>query len=196
VLRVTDEEYAAIIMGRLTPERVNHSVKVAEEAVRLAKKYGGDEKKANAAGLLHDIMKDAPFEVQLQTIEKYSIILDNVERAAPKLWHAISGAAVLKYELNVTDADILNAVRYHTTAREGMSLLEKIVYLADYISADRDYEGVNELKKAIYVSIRQGMQSALDFTICELLKKNAPIHFDTIRARNEISFAFQAEVRQ
>jgi nicotinate-nucleotide adenylyltransferase len=179
------EHFRGIIKQRLSEKRFYHSCMVSKEAVKLAQTYGGDVGKAEFAGLVHDIEKETPVDIQLQTIEKYSIILDDVEKAAPKLFHAISGAAVLQYEHNVTDSDVLNAIRYHTTARAGMSLLEKIIYLADYISADRDYDGVEDLRKAVYTSLDVAMSTALSFSIHELWLKNAPIHLDTVRARNE-----------
>lgn len=185
----TLDEYKAIIAERLTKGRYEHSCMVCEEAKKLAEKYGADIKKAETAGILHDIMKDTDKAVQLQIIGKYSIILDNVESGANKLLHAISGAAVIEHELDVNDPEILNAVRYHTTARAGMSLLEKIIYLADYISADRKYEGVEPLRAAVYQSIETGMRAALDFSISELLTKGAPVHLDTVRARNELLLA-------
>ena len=183
------ERFRELLKGRLSEKRFYHSCMVSKEAVRLAEKYGGDVQKAEFAGLVHDIEKDTPKDVQLQTIEKYSIILDDVEKSAPKLLHALSGAAVLKNEYNVTDTDVLNAVRYHTTARAGMSLLEKIIYLADYISADRDYEGVDNLRGTIHDSLEKGMDEALHYSINELLLKNAPIHIDTVKARNQLVLA-------
>lgn len=185
------EHFRGIIKQRLSEKRFYHSCMVSQEAVKLAEKYGGDVKKAEFAGLVHDIEKDTPPDMQLQTIEKYSIILDDVEKAAPKLFHAISGAAILQYEHNVSDCDVLSAIRYHTTARAGMSLLEKIIYLADYISADRDYNGVEDLRKAVYTSLDVAMSTALNFSIHELWLKNAPIHLDTVRARNEQLMAKQ-----
>lgn len=187
------ERFRAILKERLTEKRFYHSCMVSKEAAALAKKYGCDVEKAEFTGLVHDIEKDTPAQQQLRTIEKYSIILNDVEKAAPKLLHAISGAAVLKYEHNVADADIINAVRYHTTARAGMSLLEKIIYLADYISADRDYEGVDALRQTIHSSLENGFNEALDFSIEELLQKHVPIHIDTVRARNELILSKQGK---
>jgi predicted HD superfamily hydrolase involved in NAD metabolism len=183
---LNSEGYYGIIKGKLTKKRLIHSCNVSLEAVKLANLYGADTIKAETAGLLHDIEKDTPGDMQLQTIEKYSIILDNVERSSQKLWHAIAGAAVLKNEYGITDPDILNAVRYHTTGRAGMSLLEKVIYLADFISADRDYEGVEGLRTAIYASFDGGFRAALDFSINELVGKGAALHLDTVRARNEL----------
>jgi predicted HD superfamily hydrolase involved in NAD metabolism len=180
------ETYMGILKAKLSDKRYVHSVNVSAQAKKLAQLYGADAEKAELAGLLHDIEKDTPGPKQLQTIEKYSIILDNVEQNAPKLWHAIAGAAVLKNELGFDDEDFLNAVRYHTTARAGMSLLEKIIYLADYISADRTFDGVEELRRSVYKSLEKGFRVALDFSVGELLEKGAPIHLDTVRARNEL----------
>jgi predicted HD superfamily hydrolase involved in NAD metabolism len=180
------DEAREIIKSRLSPARFTHSCAVSEEAVKLAQKYGGDTEKAALAGMLHDIAKDMPLEEQLQTMKKYSIMLDNVENLTLKLWHAILGAAILEHELNIKDRDIINAVRYHTTARAGMSMLEIIIYLADFISADRIFEGVELLHTAIYTSLQAGLRATFEFSFNELLKKNAAIHLDTVRARNEL----------
>jgi nicotinate-nucleotide adenylyltransferase len=178
--------FRELLKGRLSEKRFYHSLMVSEAAVALARQYGGDIKKAEFAGLVHDIEKDTPRDAQLQTVAKYSIILDNVEAAAPKLLHAICGAAVLKNEYHIEDTEVLDAIRYHTTARAGMSLLEKIIYLADYISADRDFDGVQDLRRTVHASLEAGMDAALEFSIRELLQKRAPIHIDTLKARNAL----------
>lgn len=183
---MNEERFLGILKGKLTEKRFYHSRMVSEKAVQLAARSGGDVEKARFAGLVHDIEKDTPGPEQLQILAKYSIILDNVERVTPKLWHAMAGAAVLEHEYGVADPDVLAAVRYHTTARAGMSLLEKIIYLADYISADRDYEGVGQLRQTVGTSLEDGLRAALDFSITELVDKGAPIHLDTVRARNEL----------
>ena len=153
---MTDRErdfYTQHIRERLGDYRFRHSVNVSKEAVRLAKKYGGDVEKAELAGLLHDVMKDAGKKEQLAIIEKYGVKLNEVEQQAPKLWHAIAGAVYVKQLLRIRDKDIVNAVRYHTTARAGMTLLEKIVYIADYTSEGRGYKGVEEMREASNMSI-------------------------------------------
>jgi predicted HD superfamily hydrolase involved in NAD metabolism len=180
------EYYQQLIKGKLSPRRYEHSCAVSAEAVRLAEKYGADAEKARFAGLVHDIEKDASASEQLQIMEKYSIILDDVEKYSRKLWHAITGAAVLANEYGVDDPEIIAAVRYHTTGRAGMSTLEKVIYLADYISADRSYEGVDELREAVDVSLDSGLRAAYDFSINELVIKGAALHLDTVRARNEM----------
>lgn len=178
--------YRGMIKTRLSAKRFRHSLNVADEAKHLAPRFGADAEKAELAGILHDISKEIPRDGQLQIVKKYGIVLDNVEQATEKLWHAITGAALVEHEVLVTDPDILNAIRYHTTARVGMSALEMSVYLADCISADRDYDGVEDIRRAASVSVMQGMEAALDFSIREVMGKRALIHPDTVRARNEL----------
>ncbi|MGN1320182.1 MAG: bis(5'-nucleosyl)-tetraphosphatase (symmetrical) YqeK [Acutalibacteraceae bacterium] len=178
-------EYKAILEKRLNPKRYHHSLCVADEALRLAKKYGCDTKKAYLAGLLHDITKNATQEEHLHIFDKFDIMLDSVEKNAEKLWHAISGAAYIEYELGITDKDIITAVRYHTTAREGMSLLEKILYLADYTSADRDYDDVDIMRQKVEISIDAAMDYALTYTINDLVERRKLLHLDTVKAYNE-----------
>ena len=178
-------EYKAILEKRLNPKRYHHSLCVADEALRLAKKYGCDTKKAYLAGLLHDITKNATAEEHLHIFDKFDIMLNSVEKNAEKLWHAISGAAYIEYELGITDKDIITAMRYHTTAREGMSLLEKILYLADYTSADRDYDDVDIMRQKVEISIDAAMDYALTYTINDLVERRKLLHLDTVKAYNE-----------
>ena len=186
MVAVEYNKYIDILKTRLTSARLEHSKLVAEHAKRLAKFFGADELKAETAGLLHDIMKDSKQEVLLQTILGFGIILTDIEKSAPKLWHAIAGEITLRNELKIKDEDILNAIRYHTTARKNMSTLEKVLYLADFISDDRDYEGVNEIRDAISKGLAIGMKAALIFSINDLVRNNKPIHPDTIDAYNEV----------
>ena len=180
-----DEQFIEIIRGRLTPARFRHSLAVAEEAERLAKKYGADPARARTAGILHDILKDAGEDAQLQIFQDFAILLDNVEQQAPKLWHARAGAVFIEKVLGVTDPDILAAVRYHTTARAGMSPLEKVLFIADFTSADRDYKDVDVMRRLADEGLSQAMLYALSYTIRDLVKKQAAIHPDTLAAYNE-----------
>lgn len=179
-------EYKILLEKRLTKKRYAHSVAVAGEAVRLAEMYGADTDKAYLAGLLHDVCKDDSRETLLQIFDKFGIILCNVEISSPKLWHAIAGAAFLKGEIGIDDEEILLAVRYHTTARAGMTLLEKVLYLADFTSADRDYDGVNRMRAAVDKSMEAAMVEALEFTICDLAGQRHAIHPDTVAAYNQL----------
>lgn len=179
-------DYQKLVRPHLTERRFQHSVNVAKAAVHLAERYGADPKKAETAGILHDIMKETPPGDQLKILEGSGIILTNVERSAPKLWHAMSGAAYIERVLSVCDPDILNAVRYHTTGRANMSLLEKIIFIADFISAERDYDGVEELRRAAESGLDDAMLAGVVFTIKDLAGMRKPIHPDTISAYNDI----------
>ena len=175
-----------IIKGRLTERRFHHSLEVAKEARRLAEKYGADPARAYTAGLLHDILKDTAGDAQLQILKDFDILQDDVEKQAPKLWHAHSGAVFLEKVLGVEDEEIIRAVRYHTTARAGMSLLEKILYLADFTSADRDYPDVDEMRRQVEIGLEPAMEYALCYSIRDLVDQKKAIHPDTLAAYNEV----------
>ena len=183
--RDRDEQYRQIIRKRLGDYRYHHSLCVADEAKRLALRYGADEKKAYTAGLLHDIMKDADRKSQLQILKDFGILLDEVERQVDKLWHAKVGAAFLEHILQIKDRELLDAVRYHTTGRAGMSLLERIVFVADFTSADRRYPDVDEVRRLSDVSLEETMIYTIDYTIRDLLNRGQAIHPDTLAAYNE-----------
>ena len=189
----TVEDCKKIIRKRLGDHRYQHSVNVSKCAVDLAKRYGADPDKAKIAGILHDATKETPYPEQLQMMERYGILLSDIEKQAPKLWHAVSGACFMEHELGIEDEDILNAVRYHTTARKEMTTLEKVIYIADFISAERDYPGVDELRKAAQESLDKVMLEGLSFSMCDLSKRKMLIHPNTFEAYNEILLAMKKE---
>jgi len=174
------------IREKLTDKRYAHSIEVAKEAVRLAKIYKADPYKAEVAGLLHDIMKDTPNNDLYDYMEYRGVKLNPVEKNAPKLWHAIAGALYIEHDLGLKDDEILNAVRYHTTARADMSLLEKVLYLADFTSLDRDYDGVEQLRLSVSKDMETAMMEALRFTISDLCQNGNPIHENTVKAYNQL----------
>lgn len=180
------ETYRAILRDKLDEYRYVHSINVSETSAELARKYGADEKKAYEAGLLHDIMKNADKEETFALFEKYGVELTELEKKSPKLWHAIAGSVYCKYELEIDDEDVISAIRYHTTGRAGMTELEKVLFTADFISADRNYNGVEEMREKAQISLDEAMTEGLRFTIDELCNALKPIHPDTIDAYNDI----------
>lgn len=178
-------EYKKILQSRLTPKRYHHSLCVADEAVRLAIKYGGNAEKAYLAGLLHDITKNDTQEEHLHIFREFGIMLNDVENNAEKLWHAISGAAYIEHILGIKDKEIITAVRYHTTARAGMTQLEKLLYLADFTSSDRDYDDIDIMRQKVEISMEAALDYALSYTINDLVARNKPLHLDTVNAYNE-----------
>lgn len=183
--RDPNEQYAEILRGRLTPKRYRHSLAVAEQAVHLAKLYGADPDKAYTAGLVHDILKDTDGDSQLQIFKRFGILLDAVEKNAPKLWHAHAGAVFLEHILGIGDADVLAAVRYHTTGRAGMSRLEEVLYLADFTSADRDYPDVDVLREMTERDKNAAMLYALEYTVKDLRESGREVHPDTLACLKE-----------
>lgn len=169
--------------ARLGAKRRWHCECVAKEAATLAILYGADENKAYTAGLLHDIAKELPPAEQLQILKKSGIILDDVERREPKLWHAKAGAE-LSRELGINDPEIINAIRYHTTAREGITLLEQVIYLADCVSFERTYEGADAIRAQMAFGLDSALLMATSLSIAFLAKRNSPIHIDTVKAYN------------
>ena len=182
------ETYRLVIRPRLSDARYYHSLCVAKSAKALAKLYGADEKKAELAGVLHDILKDTPKEELLQFAQRFGIILDNFELASKTLLHARVGAAFLEQELGISDPEILDAVRYHTTGKENMDLLTRILFTADFISDDRVYPGVEEMRKMAVSDLRKAMLEGFAFTLAELSEKRRVIHPDTLRAYNALIF--------
>ncbi len=166
--------------------RYTHSVNVSKEAKKLAKLYGGDVEKAEIAGILHDITKEMPKEEQLQIITDSGIILDEIQANAPKLWHGISGSVYIKQHLGIDDEDILNSIRYHTTGRAGMSLLEKIIFVADYTSEERTYNGIETMRKRSRKSLEDAMLYGFNFTFENLSSRELAIHPDELYCYNEI----------
>lgn len=182
----TDEKIIELIRSKLELRRFQHSLNVAESARYLAEKYGGDADRAYTAGLLHDIMKNSSPEEQLGVITEAGLELLPEERANKKLWHAIAGAAYIKMVMGIDDKEIYRAVRYHTTGRAKMTLLEKIVYLADYISAERNYKGVDDMRRLCDESMDEAIIYALEFGIPDLVKKGSVIHPDSVDLYNEV----------
>ena len=189
-----NEEFKSLIKEKLKEGRFVHSLNVADSAKELARIYGCDEEKAYTAGLLHDVMKNASEEEQLNVIAKAGWQLTPCEKANNKLLHAIAGAALMKTELGITDNELIDAVRYHTTARKNMSVLEKVIYVADFVSADRDYPEVDEVRKASRESLEKAMMLGLEFCIQEIAKRRQILHPDSVNAYNEIILNYPQEV--
>ena len=179
------ESLKAILQKRLNEKRYYHSLCVADEAKRLAEKYGGNPDKAYLSGLLHDITKNAPDEEHLQIFKEFGIILNDIEKNAKKLWHAMSGAEYVKNILGINDPEIIDAIRYHTTAKADMSLLAEILYLADFTSKDRDYEDVDVIRAYVDESLCKAFVYALQYSITDLVNQGRAIHPDTVEAYNQ-----------
>lgn len=162
----------------LDEKRIPHVAGCEEEAVKLADHYGADVEKAAVAGILHDITKRLSFDEQLEMCSQYGIVNDKDELKAPKLMHAKTGAALAREKFGIDD-DIYSAIRYHTTGKPDMTLLEKTIYLADYIEPTRDFEGVEELRALAYDDIDKAMALGLKMSLEEITGKGQIPYKDT-----------------
>ena len=186
-------DYKDFIREKMGDYRFVHSVNVADEAVALAKIYGCDEELAYTAGILHDVTKEFPKQEQLQIIADGGIILDSVQKNAPKLWHSISGSVYVRDFLCIKNNDIINAIRYHTTGRAGMSLLEKIIYIADFTSAERSYKDVDIMRELSRKALEDAMLFSCKFTIGNLSSQELAIHPDQLDCYNELVLNIERE---
>ena len=155
----------------------------AAAAVKLAEKYGADVHRAEVAGLLHDCTKKLSMPEQLALCEKYGIALDELEKKALKLLHAKTGAALARDVFGVDD-EIYNAILWHTTGKPDMTVLEKVIYLADFIEPTRDFPGVDALRRTVWEDLDRGLLMGLEMTVEEMEEMGNPIHVNTLAARD------------
>ena len=174
-----------VALSYLKHKRIPHVLGTEQEAIRLAERYGADVEKARVAALLHDCTKRLDMEEQLALCRQYGIQLDALEQQALKLLHAKTGAAIARAVFGVDD-EIYRAIWWHTTGHAGMTLLEKIMYLADYIEPSRDFPGVDKLRAVCYKDLDEGLLMGLEMTIEEMTSMGNPVHHATIEARDAL----------
>lgn len=165
----------------LSPRRVAHVAGCESEAVLLAMRYGEDAEAAAEAGILHDITKKLSYDEQLILCDKYGIILDKDQLANEKLLHAITGAAFARDVFGVSDA-VYDAIRWHTTGKPDMTLLEKIIYMADYVEPTRDFPGVEKLRALAHEDIDAAMALGLEMSLVDIRSGGVAPHKDTVEA--------------
>ena len=164
-------EARALAEAMLPPKRLRHSECVAEAAEALAKQYGADAERAWLAGMLHDCAKYVPPEEQKNLCARYGKPLTAEDEAAPAIWHAFAGEAWLSLERGITDPALLGAVRWHTLGHGGMTLLEKVVFVADLISAERDYPDVERVRKLAAQDLDAAAKYILEHIFAERRRK-------------------------
>ena len=172
---MTSKEAKAMAKATLSDKRYQHTANVKKMAVKLAQKYGEDPEKAALAAWLHDLAKEKPRDELLRILGENAIMADNAEKRPPQVWHGICAAILAKQEWGVDDPDILSAVACHTTGRPGMTRLDKILFLADMTSAERDWPGVDELRRLEMKDLDAAMLSGLDQTIRFVQQGHKPV---------------------
>jgi predicted HD superfamily hydrolase involved in NAD metabolism len=182
-----------MVKKQLTEHRYQHTIGVMETAVALAEQYGTDVKKAELAAIFHDYAKFRPKEEMKQIILEQNMPKDLLLYST-ELWHAPVGAYLVEKEVGIDDREILDAIRYHTSGRANMTLLEKIIYLADYIEPGRIFPGVEEVRELAKQDLNRALIKALQNTIQFLMKKNQAIYPDTFYTYNSMIMESKGEV--
>lgn len=168
------EELEQAVVRLLNPNRVAHVLGCRDTAVALAKRWGADEIDAARAALLHDITKALPPDHQLTLVEEYGKILDDFSRENPKVLHAFTGSLVAE-RIFGEKQQVVQAVCWHTTGRPNMSLLEKIIYVADYIEPNRDFPSVERLRQLAFTDLDEAVRQGLELTIAMLKKQGSNV---------------------
>lgn len=171
------------IQMRMSEQRFKHVLGVEETDVALAKKYGASPEKASIAALTHDYAKERPDEEFKMVIVRdgFDPELLNYNNA---IWHGLVGASFVERELGITDAEILHAIRVHTTGAAKMSLLDKIIYVADYIEPGRDFPGVQDARAIAWADLDEAVAFETKHTLAHLLAQEQQIYPKTIETYN------------
>ena len=170
----------------LKPKRYQHSLGVAKTAKKLAEKYGADPEKAYTAGLLHDCAKLPIFNDQMKLAERYEMKFDDITMKCPAVIHAPLGARHAREAYGIDDREILDAIEFHTVGRANMTLLDKIIYVADMIEPTRDFRGVEKLRRLADKDIDRALIACLKQSIAHNAKKESVIHPNTLEAWNDM----------
>ena len=183
---MTCEEAQELVKGRLSCKRYKHTVNVKNKAVELARRYGADEEKAALAALLHDSAKELPQEEMLQIFSDNAIMAKNAASRPTPVWHGIAAAILCATQWGVTDPEILSAIECHTTGKADMTLLEKIIYMADATSAERDYPGVDRLRQEEMQDLDLALLHSLQQSIAFVKKKGGKLDPQTVAACEDL----------
>ena len=195
------ETLAQKLEGTMSPKRYRHTAEVEKMAARLGALYAPEYiMQLRAAALLHDITKEFSLQTQLQILRKFGIMIHYSDEISPKTLHARTAALLIPEEYPAfADPIVIEAVRWHTTGREGMTICEKLIYLADYIDLSRTFPDCVELRemfwgadptgmdtKAREAHLRRVLISSFDRTIRGLLEEGGLVSPETMLARNEL----------
>jgi predicted HD superfamily hydrolase involved in NAD metabolism len=181
------EKALALVKEHLTDHRYEHTIGVMETAIVLARLYGADVKKAETAAIFHDYAKFRSKDEMKQIIIEQNMTKELLIHS-PELWHAPVGAYLAEKEAGIKDKEILDAIRYHTSGRENMTLLDKVIYVADYIEPGRIFPGADEVRELAKNDLNKALIVSMKNTILFLLKKNQPIYPQTLKSYNFLVF--------
>ena len=177
------EEIYVIVEKKLSEYRFYHSKCVMERAIEYAKIYGADTEKARIAGICHDVAKEIPKEERIPMCEKYGVVLDEIEKKQKSLIHAKLGAKIAEVDFGC-DEEICSAIRYHTTGRANMTLMEKIIFLADFTGVDRKFDDAKKIYEIAKEDLDKAILQCQKTIMMDLFDKEKLIHPNAIEAYN------------
>ncbi len=180
----TIDEIINYLKDNLTEKRFAHTMGVAETAQSLAKMWGADSSLAYLAGLVHDCAKEVPHSTAIAKLTENGYALDGTEEQFTMLIHAPCGAVLAKEIFGIENTDVLNAVRYHTVGRPEMTLLEKIIFVADFIEPNRSFKEAETLRKLAFENLDKAVLEETNMVIRLNIDRGKPIHPDTVVTRN------------
>lgn len=180
---ISREQLLDRLAGLIKPKRLAHVQGVEATAIQLAKRYGADPVKAGLVGLLHDYAKEMPKEMFLDLIDKYRLDPD-LKNWGNNIWHGVVGIYKIQEDLGLEDTELLHAMSVHTIGAADMSLLDKILYVADYIEPNRDFPGVEEARALAEQDLDKAVAFETAQTIAVLAKKGKPIYPQTLATYN------------
>ncbi len=178
------EFYKKRLKNMLSEKRFMHCINVSQTAAKLAENYGVNVENARIAGLLHDVCKEMPDNILIEILRKNRF--EGVNRVSPKVRHGFAGYFFLKNDWKISNYDILNGVKYHTVGRKGMSLFEKIIFVADYISPERPWDDIDELTEMAFVDINRVALKKVSTYIISCIKRHQLVHTYTVDFYNDI----------
>ncbi len=179
-MRSTEDSRIAIVRASLRTSmgraRYRHTLNVASTAAALASRWGVSLEQAVMAAWLHDCAKDWTRRAQQRSLRRWRVRLDTYERVIPALWHAILGAEAAKREYGVQDAAVLRAIRRHTTGDAGMTPLEMILYVADFVEPGRRLHEAARLRRLANASLKDAFREVLASKIGHLVRRRLALH--------------------
>lgn len=186
-----NKEIQLKIINDIGIKRFEHSVRVKDIAVELAIKNNIDIQKTCTAAIFHDCGKIIDYERLFQFADEYGLVLDDYMKKNPELIHASLGARIAQVRYNINDTEVLNAIKYHTTGREDMSMLEKIIYISDYIEPKRSFPGVQNVRDMAFKDINESVIMAMEMTTRFLTGNKKMIHPDTLKSKNKLIIEYR-----
>ncbi|MGB7604443.1 MAG: bis(5'-nucleosyl)-tetraphosphatase (symmetrical) YqeK [Lutisporaceae bacterium] len=180
------EEIKNYLKLNLSDKRFKHSLNTAETALELANVFREDPQRAYISGLVHDCTRELDLALQQSMLRELGIQVDSLTHSNAELLHAYSAEYLIRQKFRIDDETIITAVKYHTTGKEAMELLEKIIFLSDVIEPSRSFLGIDNIRQLSKCDLDEALIEAFDSSIKFLIGKKATIHPDTIYARNFI----------